>query len=341
MMASRRTRCRPGGPPTIEIEGATYAVIGQGTPRVLLRVLADGTPGPAVGHLRRDGVPFIDHTHDEWAGELLTATLPCTSRAGVALPPSVREAIARGAAAEWRHAMPADELARCRAELEQLNAEGLLQRRNHAQATSLRGDRIGFITLDGAYCEHCECPALRAAFALLEGAGAQLADALGCGRLLTPPFGMVATYDGKQGYVRHLDNEPATEQLEQTAAARASTWRNFRVLTAICYLNDTGWSAARDGGALRCFDGSVEGKGRCCLEVEPVGGTIVFFSSCVVPHEVMPARKPRSAITLWFVSPALLRGTPEERAAAHQVVIPTMDGPTQKTTRTKRDRSSS
>ena len=50
------------------------------------------------------------------------------------------------------------------------------------------------------------------------------------------------------------------------------------------------------------------------LEVTPTGGTIAVFPSCVVPHEVRPSTRARYAVTLWFVSPSLLRGSPQERA---------------------------
>ena len=92
-------------------------------------------------------------------------------------------------------------------------------------------------------------------------------------------------------------------------------WRNFRVLTAILYLNAHDWSA-EDGGMLRCYAPDAPPSAPCSLEVVPKGGTVAVFPSCTVAHEVFPARRPRYAITLWFVSGALLGGTPEERAAA-------------------------
>ena len=166
---------------------------------------------------------------------------------------------------------------------------------------------------------------------------------MGYGRLLVPKLGMVAVYeDGQQGYVRHLDNErvlPLEDSLNP-----ASDWRNFRVLvssakpalralavlaaimltpraleargvqTAICYLNPE-WGAD-DGGRLRCYERDAPAGQPPTLEVEPAAGTVVLFPSCLVPHEVLPARRRRYAVTLWFVSSSLLRGTPVERAAA-------------------------
>ena len=293
--------CKRQKADTIELDGVTYVKHGN----VLLQKLSDGTVGPAVGAVDDNGGITIDQEADAGGalGELLTATLP--RRVGsVGLPSKIRSAIARGLAAEWRGALDAASVKRCRKELARLEAEGLLDRGNHGQAAATRGDRIAFLTLDGGYCEHEECPALLQAFSLLEGAASQLVGALGCA-LLTPPFGMLAVYEGRTGYVRHLDNE----RQASGPADRASNWGNFRVLTAILYLNEPDWPAA-DGGALRCFDGD-----ECYLEVRPSGGTVCIFPSCVVPHRVMPSRKRRYAISLWFVSPSLLRGTPSERAA--------------------------
>ena len=356
----------------IDVGGTSY-VLCEG---VLLQCLADGTPGPAVGHIdTADGGVTIDPdlAAGEWVGELLTATLP-RAAAPAAVPVEVADAIHRGGAAEWRGALDATAVAQCRAAVEQLEAEGSLSRSHHGQDSTTRGDRIAFVRLDGDAADAADAdsnddaddedgercpPALRRGFDLLESVGSQLEAALGCGRLLVPRLGMVAVYDqGRSGYVRHLDNErihPASgagaaataadgegmdadsteprvleEAAALEAAAGASEWRNFRVLTAICYLNAPDWDED-DGGRLRCYaghaaadaaaeSGAAEGEAAedapVRLEVVPRGGTVAVFPSCVVPHEVTPARRPRYAITLWFVSPSLLRGTPEERAAA-------------------------
>ena len=310
---------------TVKLGDVQYAV----HERVLLATLADGTPGPAVGHIDRAGGIIIDEhsAAGEWVGELLTARLPSRDHDArgehPAIPAHLEQNIADGRAAEWRNAIDSDEVAACRVELAQLESEGALRRGNHGQATSTRGDRITFLTLDpdgtndGDLDDGCP-PALRRTFAQLELVGAHLEKALGCGTLLTPRLGMAAVYDGRYGYVRHLDNErvPMSDGAGAgddddaicTAARAASEFRNFRVLTAICYLNDSDWNAA-DGGQLRCYDGET-----CTLEVEPRGGTIVVFPSCVIPHEVLPSTRPRYAVTLWFVSSSLLRGSPSERA---------------------------
>ena len=332
---------------TLEFGGARYEVHADG---ILLQVLADGTSGPAVGRVDCSGSVTLDEQSaaGEWVGELLTATLPRRPADAIDVPEHVIAAIRRGETAEWRGALDAASLAACRCSVERLMEEGRLRRSNHGQAASIRGDRVAFLRLgtggacddadahhshakvdvpdndgddsddddddDGDGGERCP-PALRRAFALLEQAGAKLEDALGCGPLLVPSLGMVAAYDdGQYGYTRHLDNERIIERGVRDEGGggppSASEWRNYRVLTAICYLNAAEWS---DGGTLRCFEGASE---KPTMEVEPVGGTVVFFPSLTTPHEVAPATRPRYAATLWFVSSSLLPGTPEERAAA-------------------------
>ena len=270
------------------------------------------------------------------------------------LPPHVHTAIATGAAAEWRGAVDSELLRACRREVEALHAAGLLRRENHAQDEMTRGDRVVHVALnrcaaratdvpssgateadaagsdaesemsDGlgtTSSDHPGCPPhLRTLFSLLECVAASVQHKLclpggeRAGQLLTPQVGMVATYDGPRGYVRHFDNECDAE----SAVTQSSGYRNFRVLTVIAYLNDPDWDAA-DGGALRCYQaaeddsasaGSCRGPSKdeeCVLEVVPRGGTVVVFPSCSVPHEVMPSRRPRTAATLWFVSSALLQ----------------------------------
>jgi hypothetical protein len=332
-------------PEIVEVGDARYAKHGE----ALLALLADGTPGPVVGRVDADGGTTIDEEAcaGEWVGELLTATLPRRD-SGVplpTLPASVRESVLGGRAAVLPGALTASAVARCREELSQLEADGALRRGNHGQAASTRGDRIAFVALGGEDDdEHEPCPPhLRRAFAMLENAGAQLEDALGCGTLLVPRVGMVAVYDGRYGYVRHLDNERVPPEgdsggsphygddtLAPTRRA-CSAWRNFRVLTAICYMNDADWSH-EDGGQLRCFapipadeptadeaepsQPGTDPVGAKELEVVPHGGTIVVFPSCTVPHEVLPSRRARYAVTLWFVTPSLLQGSPESRAQA-------------------------
>jgi SM-20-related protein len=69
-----------------------------------------------------------------------------------------------------------------------------------------------------------------------------------------------------------------------------------RVLTCILYLND-GW-VADDGGQLRIYLDTGEPPSH--LDVLPCGGTFVSFLSADFPHEVLPARRERMAITGWL-----------------------------------------
>lgn len=86
-----------------------------------------------------------------------------------------------------------------------------------------------------------------------------------------------ARYGAGAGYERHLD------------AFRGDP---SRIVTAIVYLNPD-WEP-QDGGQLRAWtpDGEVE--------VAPHMGRLVLFRSDEVPHEVMPTRVPRWAVTAWY-----------------------------------------
>ncbi len=69
-----------------------------------------------------------------------------------------------------------------------------------------------------------------------------------------------------------------------------------RTLSAVFYLNDA-WTVD-DGGALRLYLGDVPaGEYR---EVLPQLGTLALFLSDRYWHEVLPARRPRFAVTGWF-----------------------------------------
>jgi len=69
--------------------------------------------------------------------------------------------------------------------------------------------------------------------------------------------------------------------------------RPERTVTLITYLNE-GWTEA-DGGALRIFP-----QGSEPVEIPPLGGRAVIFLSEELEHEVLPARRPRLALTGWF-----------------------------------------
>ncbi|HLV17242.1 MAG TPA: 2OG-Fe(II) oxygenase [Pseudomonas sp.] len=66
-----------------------------------------------------------------------------------------------------------------------------------------------------------------------------------------------------------------------------------RTVTVVMYLNDPDWSEA-DGGQLRMY--LPEGE----RDVVPVGGLLACFMSDRIPHEVLPARRERLALTGWL-----------------------------------------
>ena len=363
---------------TLQIGDNTYDVDGS----ALRQRLLDGSKGPVVGRLAddEDGGIVLDPeaTAGQFVGELLNARKPVAACAADdssgldlvkvgAVPADILESLRAGRPAVWTKAAPVSLVEACRKDLSGIDVA--LQRSNHGQAASTRGDRICFLNLDtpaasakatvgdgnGAdgdgdhgedidnddddddHDDHDEsgaglpCPAnLRKGFALLEHIASQLDDCMGCS-LLAPRLGMAASYaDTERGYVTHLDNERDEH----------GAWRNARVLTAILYLNDAGWSK-EDGGALRLYrpreglekegegEGDDEEKDKkrgtateedatdvATGEVLPVGGTIVLFPAHRIPHEVLPAKRPRFAITLWFVTGALL--PPDGRVIRHR-----------------------
>jgi SM-20-related protein len=90
--------------------------------------------------------------------------------------------------------------------------------------------------------------------------------------------GHYAIYRPGEGYARHLDRF-----LDDDA----------RVLSLVVYLNDR-WRA-EDGGALRLYPPNSE-----TVDVIPEGGALAVFLSDRVPHEVLPANRPRFSIPGWF-----------------------------------------
>ena len=64
------------------------------------------------------------------------------------------------------------------------------------------------------------------------------------------------------------------------------------MISVVLYLNE-GWTDA-DGGQLRLH---LAGGPR---DVLPELGTFVIFRSDTVPHEVLPAARPRYSLTGWY-----------------------------------------
>jgi len=86
-----------------------------------------------------------------------------------------------------------------------------------------------------------------------------------------------ARYGHGAGYERHVD---------------AFKGDPSRIITAIAYLN-ADWQPA-DGGQLRAW------TPRGVEELGPVLGRLVVFRADAVPHEVLPTRAPRWAVTAWY-----------------------------------------
>ncbi|WEK51624.1 MAG: 2OG-Fe(II) oxygenase [Candidatus Kaistia colombiensis] len=82
-------------------------------------------------------------------------------------------------------------------------------------------------------------------------------------------------------YGRHLDS--------------LSGARN-RVVSMVIYL-DPGWQAEY-GGILRLWESVDEGAGT--VEVVPQAGRVVLMMSEEIPHEVLPAHRPRHAVAGWW-----------------------------------------
>ena len=144
----------------------------------------------------------------------------------------------------------------------------------------VRGDRIRW--LDTRPHDAAEA----AAFALLD------ALRFACNRSLMAGLvefeGHYALYPTGASYARHRDRFRDDDT---------------RVLSCVLYLNDD-WRRD-DGGALRLY---VE-DGRA-IDVWPEAGTLVAFLSERFDHEVLPARRPRLALTGWFRRRPLASGHP-------------------------------
>ena len=142
--------------------------------------------------------------------------------------------------------------------------------RTRGRRADVRGDRIRWLD------ERPHDAAEAAAFALLD------ALRVACNRSLMAGLvefeGHYALYPPGTSYARHRDRFRDDDT---------------RVLSCVLYLNDD-WRRD-DGGALRLY---VEGGQ--AIDVWPEAGTLVAFLSERFDHEVLPARRPRLALTGWF-----------------------------------------
>lgn len=161
-------------------------------------------------------------------------------------------------------------------EAESLFGAGLLreagtgQGEEHAIRPAIRGDRIHWLENDGATA------AQRAYLERMEALRLEVNRGLQLGLLdLEAHF---ARYPAGAGYRKHVDVFRADDR---------------RTLSVICYLNDN-WQAG-EGGQLQLCP-----QGRDPVDIFPVGGTLACFLSAGMPHEVLPATRPRLSLTGWF-----------------------------------------
>lgn len=277
----------------LEVEGLPCRAVGS---RLLLQLPQLGVDGPPVGKARKDGSMLLEV--DEWIRELFDATPP---RAGTTCPEGFDASAAADALSEhrpwlWQGFATEKEVQDAAAEMDVLRERGVLKAANAdtTGAQKARSDRIAFLELDNEKPPSC----LRL-FRRMEAAVAALRWSEG-GQLLRPKFGMAAVYDKGGSYAPHRDNERTGQRLRQ--------WVNFRALTAVIYVNPSGFISPEDGGQLRCHLGAKidDLSGATALEVQdvaPRGGLAVLFPARRVLHEVLPSFRQRYALTLWFLAP--------------------------------------
>jgi SM-20-related protein len=172
--------------------------------------------------------------------------------------------------------LPEPTIAALRAEAMRRDAAGLLaaagtgRRAKRTVRAGVRGDRIGWLD------EGDVSPGERELQALLEALRVAVNRELMLG--LWRYEGHYALYPPGARYARHVDRFRDDDA---------------RVLSLVLYLN-AGWCAA-DGGALR-----IARAGQTARDVLPSGGTLVAFLAAEFEHEVLPASRPRIAVTGWF-----------------------------------------
>ncbi len=100
-----------------------------------------------------------------------------------------------------------------------------------------------------------------------------------------------ARYDQGHFYARHLDRFKLNSSSNADRRAGLTNEVKQRVISVVLYLNDH-WTES-DGGKLILHLSPT-------VEILPVGGTLVCFTSSEVEHEVQPALRTRTSIAAWF-----------------------------------------
>ncbi|MFO1317462.1 MAG: 2OG-Fe(II) oxygenase [Burkholderiales bacterium] len=200
------------------------------------------------------------------------------------IPPIVAGIAERGYAVA-AGALPDATVAALRTRARALDAAGALAPAHVGRGASrdlradVRGDRIRW--LDPGAADPAEAEPL----AFLDALRVACNRALMAG--LAEFEGHYALYPPGARYARHRDRFRDDDA---------------RVLSCVLYLNER-WQPA-DGGALRVYVDRAT-----TIDVTPTGGTLVAFLSDAFEHEVLPATRPRIALTGWFRRRPLARGT--------------------------------
>lgn len=176
--------------------------------------------------------------------------------------------------------LPVTLLQALRAELRAQDAVGSLQAAGVGRGTGqvietrIRGDRIAWL--------QAHWPAASAYLALIDDLRMTLNRECFLG--LQEYEAHYACYEPGSFYRRHLDRH-----LEASGGSSSQ-----RVLSTVCYLNESDWCEA-DGGQLVLFP-----PGERALPVQPRAGSLVVFRSELIPHEVLPASRQRLSIAGWL-----------------------------------------
>ena len=152
---------------------------------------------------------------------------------------------------------------------------------------SIRGDRRALIDVTDP-----RAPGLHSAFFMVDQMLGMMARGAGVGELMAITHRsrpMFTCYEGGAKYIRHIDNPD----------------ENGRLITCILYLNEG--RKADDGGELvlyPCPTGRTR-KGSASagppVMVEPLLDRLVcFWSDERTPHEVLPAKSERLAVSVWY-----------------------------------------
>uniref|UniRef100_A0A224XSA2 hypoxia-inducible factor-proline dioxygenase n=1 Tax=Panstrongylus lignarius TaxID=156445 RepID=A0A224XSA2_9HEMI len=147
---------------------------------------------------------------------------------------------------------------------------------------TIRSDKIAWVDGREEYCHHISCLINQVDRVITKANQMSGNGKMGTYAINGRTKAMVACYPGHDAhYVKHVDNPN----------------EDGRCITAIYYLNEN-WNVNEDGGLLRIYP---EGRHDKVANIEPQFDRILFFwSDRRNPHEVLPAKRTRYAITIWY-----------------------------------------